>query len=148
MHPFNLTSRFNISGLPRNVHSCCSKIVLYWIEIKLLRSFFLKKHSPVFKYLLTGFGLALATTISARQYKTQQRAIKLNQILEDVKAGLRHEGQVVGAWIEESPHLFSQNKRTFPVYQGGVITEQHSSTQQFHFKVDAKTGVVIEFSQL
>jgi len=108
----------------------------------------LKKHSSVVKYLLTGFGLALATTISARQYKNQQKAIKLNQILEDVKAGLKHEGQIVGAWIEESPHLFSQNKRTFPVYQGGVITEQSNGTNQFHFKVDAKTGVVIEFSQL
>ncbi|WP_424349802.1 hypothetical protein ACPBEH_03955 [Latilactobacillus sp. 5-91] len=107
----------------------------------------MKKNSQTLKYLLTGFGLAVAAAAGTRQYKTQQKMVKLDKILEDVKASLRHEGQIVGSWIEESPHLFSQNKRTFPVYQGGVICEREEGTNQFHFKVDAKTGVVIEFSQ-
>lgn len=124
------------------------KSVLYYLKINLLRSFFLKKNSQTLKYLLTGFGLAVAAAAGTRQYKTQQKMVKLDKILEDVKASLRHEGQIVGSWIEESPHLFSQNKRTFPVYQGGVICEHEEGTNQFHFKVDAKTGVVIEFSQL
>lgn len=123
------------------------KSVLYYLKINLLRSFFLKKNSQTLKYLLTGFGLAVAAAAGTRQYKTQQKMVKLDKILEDVKASLRHEGQIVGSWIEESPHLFSQNKRTFPVYQGGVICEREEGTNQFHFKVDAKTGVVIEFSQ-
>lgn len=108
----------------------------------------MKKNGQTFKYLLTGIGFALAAAASSKQYRAQQRMIKLNQILEDVKAGLKHEGQIVGSWIEESPHLFSQNKQTFPVYQGGIICEREDGTNQFRFKVDARTGVVIEFSQI
>ena len=70
------------------------KSVLYYLKINLLRSFFLKKNSQTLKYLLTGFGLAVAAAAGTRQYKTQQKMVKLDKILEDVKASLRHEGQI------------------------------------------------------
>ena len=51
----------------------------------------MKKNGQTFKYLLTGIGFALAAAASAKQYRAQQRMIKLNQILEIIPKKSKNE---------------------------------------------------------
>jgi predicted small secreted protein len=93
-----------------------------------------------------GIGVAVGYAIS-RQLMAQK--ISPDTALKKVKGALLETDieKVIGTWIKTQAEKYVKDGLTYEVYNGGVSSKTSGFEKQHNFKIDAKTGTIIELQE-
>lgn len=94
------------------------------------------------------FSLILALTfvigaLSFRQYN-ENKALKADDILKNVKKEFLKDGSIDGSWIELTKVPWKKFAHKTDVYYGGISRYEDNKLVQYEFITDAYTGSVID----
>ncbi|MDZ7834268.1 MAG: hypothetical protein U5K84_01925 [Alkalibacterium sp.] len=98
------------------------------------------------EWSVLSFFLVLSFLIGLFSYKkySENKALKADDILNDIKKNLLNEGAIDGSWIELTKVPWEKFAHKTDVYYGGVSRYEDSALVQYEFIADAYTGSVID----
>lgn len=91
-----------------------------------------------------GLGVVLGYTVKGQLIK---QPIKPENALRLAKEAFKQQGPVSGSWIYMKPERLNKHELNYSVYRGGITRTIDSSSKQYEFFVDAKTGSIIDVTE-
>ena len=92
-------------------------------------------------------GLAAAVIIKEASEKVSP-FVPAGQVLENIKREFKKDSPIDGSWIFMKTEDFTNGIITFPVYRGGISRLHEGEMQRFEFAADARSGVVVELTEV
>ena len=87
-------------------------------------------------------GLAAAVIIKEASEKVSPY-VPAGQVLDNIK-----NAPIDGSWIYMKTDNFTNGFMTIPVYRGGISRMHEGEMQTFEFAADARSGVVVELTEV
>lgn len=88
-------------------------------------------------------GLAAAVVINEVNKKVSPYR-SANDVLNEIKAAFRQDGEIDGSWIYMKTENFNTGFMEVPVYRGGVSRSINGGIETYEFAADARTGAIID----
>jgi predicted small secreted protein len=95
--------------------------------------------------LLLGVGIGAAVGyLVAKQFNDE--AVTPEMALKKVKTALQQSDatKIIGSWIQTQTEKIDKFGLPYEVYNGGVSFKDQQSEKQYNFRIDAKTGAILE----
>lgn len=92
-------------------------------------------------------GLAAAVIIKEASEKVSP-FIPAGQVLDNIKKEFKKDAPIDGSWIFMKTDNFTNGFMTIPVYRGGISRMHEGEMQTFEFAADARSGVVVELTEV
>ncbi|MCK1988304.1 hypothetical protein MPH48_09360 [Lysinibacillus fusiformis] len=92
-------------------------------------------------------GLAAAVIIKEASEKVSP-FVPAGQVIENIKKEFKKDAPIDGSWIFMKTEDYTNGIITIPVYRGGISRMHEGDMQTFEFAADARSGVVVELTEV
>lgn len=92
-------------------------------------------------------GLAAAVLIKEASNRVSPY-VPANNVLNNIKEQFKKRASIDGSWIYMKTEDFNNGITTIPVYRGGISTKENGEVKSYEFAADAKTGVIVELTEV
>lgn len=101
------------------------------------------------KSFLVGVATGLAAAIVINEINNTVSPYRsANDILNEIKAAFKQQGEIDGSWIYMKTENFNTGFTEVPVYRGGVSRSNNGEVEAYEFAADARTGAIIDLKQV
>ncbi|MCU9614247.1 PepSY domain-containing protein [Caldibacillus lycopersici] len=101
-----------------------------------------------FKGLIIGVAAGVAASLLTKSIVARNHLFSSEEVLQNMKNMLKDNGKIIGSWIMTKPETLEKNASAYQVYRGGITREDENRQTDYEFVIDAKSGSILELSEV